>query len=105
MDINDNVLFKSRIFKHAYKIYDGFVSVADVTENSIIYSAIDLVSDKEHFVIMKYDHRSKTCGVECDCTIQALKSKNKPLCAHIVACMMHAGFQLGRPRKKVKKIA
>ena len=70
------------------------------TENGIYYFVEDMNSKKEHLVMLKYDGRSQTTSISCDCTLQALKIKHLPLCSHILAAMMHAGFQLGRPPKK-----
>lgn len=97
---DDNALFKSKVFKNAYDLYHGgFLKVKDVTKSTIVYEVEDLLSGKLHLVSLKYDFKTGTCGVDCTCTIQALKSKLKPLCSHIVGCMMHAGFQLGRKKR------
>lgn len=100
----ENVLYKSRIFKEAYKIYQGgFLKVKETTNSSIIYEVEDLNSKKIHLVTLKYDFTAKTASIDCTCTIQALKSKHKPLCSHIVACIMHAGFQIGRKQRGVSE--
>lgn len=104
MDIENNILMKSQIFSNAYHIYQGgFIKIERISDTTIYFEVEDLNSGKIHNVSLGYDERSQTTGLNCDCTIQALKIKHKPLCSHMVAAILYSGFQLGRPKRRRKE--
>lgn len=92
-------MFKSQIFQRGKSLYNsGNVYLDSQTDTCITYIAIDQESGKEHKVDIYYNSVTKAVSVTCDCTHASLKIKFLPLCAHILAALNRAMYDLGRKK-------